>query len=247
MRLYFELPFGKLDQRQADVIALAEYLDRSPSSVAMKLVNFASLDPAITGTGRSGLANNSKLDRQVWSEFQTNWTAMIEATDTLSIATGADQERATGVPDAFPSTTLTASNSERTAVTKLRRGQDFFRRAVLANFDVQCCITGIAEPALLVASHIVPWQADEQNRLNPRNGLALSATFDRAFDRGLITIDENLRVRVGQKLLRHKNAPTRDMFAIFDGQRISTPRKLAIDDAAISRHNAWARATNAYR
>ncbi|MFZ4111220.1 MAG: HNH endonuclease [Polymorphobacter sp.] len=247
MRLYFELPFGKLHQRQTDIIALADLLDRSPSSIAMKLVNFASLDPAIIGSGRSGLANNSRLDRKIWEEFQADWAGMIETFHEAENGTEASNDSAMTSDASFPTSSITAVDSERMALTKLRRGQDFFRRAVLANFDLHCCITGIAEPALLVASHIIPWQSDEQNRLNPRNGLALSATFDRAFDQGLITINENLKVLISNRLLRHDNEPTREMFSKFDGQPIAIPRKLSLDAGAICFHNEWARSTNSYR
>jgi hypothetical protein len=41
--------------------------------LAMKLVNFASLDPAITASGRKGLGNASATDRQVWNEFHADW------------------------------------------------------------------------------------------------------------------------------------------------------------------------------
>ncbi len=52
-----------------------------------------------------------------------------------------------------------------------------------------------------VASHIVPWAEDRRNRLNPHNGLCLSAPHDRAFDQGLITITPgSLRVRVSERL-----------------------------------------------
>jgi hypothetical protein len=54
---------------------------------------------------------------------------------------------------------------------------------------------------LQVASHIVPWAEDRRNRLNPHNGLCLSAPHDRAFDQGLITITPgSLRVRVSERL-----------------------------------------------
>jgi putative restriction endonuclease len=48
--------------------------------------------------------------------------------------------------------------------------QYFFRQMVLASYAYRCCITGLAIPELLNASHIVPWAADPKNRLNPRNG-----------------------------------------------------------------------------
>ncbi|SUA24417.1 Uncharacterised protein [Neisseria gonorrhoeae] len=52
----------------------------------------------------------------------------------------------------------------------------------------------IKQPELLVASHIKPWREDKDNRLNPRNGLCLNALHDKAFDRGLLGIDENFKI-----------------------------------------------------
>jgi len=57
--LYCQIPFGKLHQGNPEIVELAKLIGRTPSAVAMKLVNFASLDPAITGTGRKGLSNSS--------------------------------------------------------------------------------------------------------------------------------------------------------------------------------------------
>ena len=79
---------------------------------------------------------------------------------------------------------------DRLVQTTARRGQAFFLSAVLSAYDRRCCVTGLSIPTLLIASHIVPWTHDETNRLNPENGLLLSPFHDRAFDRGLITIDE---------------------------------------------------------
>src|SRR4030067_352585 len=59
--------------RTPEVIRLAMLIGRTPGAVAMKLNNFASLDPAITGTGRKGLEGASNLDREVWEEFHANW------------------------------------------------------------------------------------------------------------------------------------------------------------------------------
>jgi hypothetical protein len=70
LQLYHRAPFGQFTQNNREVIALARSIDRSPSSVAMKLCNFASLDPKITRSGRKGLQNASALDRQVWAASQ---------------------------------------------------------------------------------------------------------------------------------------------------------------------------------
>ena len=71
--LYCQLPFGKLHSRNKEIVQLASLIGRTPGAVAMKLVNFASLDPKITGSGRRGLGNASDLDREVWSEFHADW------------------------------------------------------------------------------------------------------------------------------------------------------------------------------
>lgn len=73
-----------------------------------------------------------------------------------------------------------------------RRGQEIFRASLLRYWQGRCPLTGIAEEALLRASHIVPWKdcADDAERLDVHNGLLLSALWDAAFDRGLITFDD---------------------------------------------------------
>lgn len=70
---YCQTPFGHFHSRNTEVIALAQLIGRTPSALAMKLVNFASLDPAIIESGRSGLSNASKLDREIWAEFHADW------------------------------------------------------------------------------------------------------------------------------------------------------------------------------
>lgn len=81
-----------------------------------------------------------------------------------------------------------------------RRVQGLFRATVLASYDLACAISVIDVPEFLVASHILPWARDEGRRLDPRNGIAHSALHDRAIDRGLITLDESLRVVVSGRL-----------------------------------------------
>ncbi|MEY2844153.1 MAG: hypothetical protein RI920_2190, partial [Pseudomonadota bacterium] len=76
LHLYTQLSFGQLHQRNPDIKALAERMGRTPSSVAMKLTNLASLDPQITASGRKGLPGASQLDREVWAELQANWDAV---------------------------------------------------------------------------------------------------------------------------------------------------------------------------
>ena len=73
---YCQTPFGKLHSKNPQVIELAKLIGRTPSALAMKLVNFASLDPSITDTGRKGLSGASALDREIWDEFHTDWESL---------------------------------------------------------------------------------------------------------------------------------------------------------------------------
>jgi putative restriction endonuclease len=89
--LYCQTPFGKMHSRNPEIIKLSGLMGRTPSSLAMKLVNFASLDPAITSTGRSGLKRASKGDRLIWNEFHNDWEALaVESNNALSAIVPSD-------------------------------------------------------------------------------------------------------------------------------------------------------------
>ena len=76
-----------------------------------------------------------------------------------------------------------------------------------------------------MASHIVPWSEDKTNRLNPRNGLSLSMLHDKAFDTGLITILEDMTVRVSQKQLSSGDSFYIAAILNYDGKSIALPEK----------------------
>lgn len=193
--LYFQLTFGQLDQRNTEVIRLAGIIGRTPSSIAMKLANIASLDPKITQSGRKGLQGASALDRRIWDAFHEDWTGLVSEIEHVLSEYEVRSPNSTVKEESIRfNFDRISDRTSKQAVVEVRVGQQFFRSAVLANFERRCCVTGISEPSLLTASHIVPWSLDPKNRHNPANGLSLSATFDRAFDVGLMTIDSNLRV-----------------------------------------------------
>jgi hypothetical protein len=72
LNLYHKLRFGQFDQRQPVIIDLAKRLGRTPSAVAMKLSNFASLDPTLQLRCIHGLKGASNLDREVKEAFNRN-------------------------------------------------------------------------------------------------------------------------------------------------------------------------------
>lgn len=186
LSLYCRLPFGKFDSRNAQVIALAERLGRTPGSVAMKLANLASFDPAHRTRGVGGLPGASRLDREIWDAFYGQWDRLAESVE----------------PSPQVVWPRRAGRTETQATVTQRRGQAFFRQAVIAAADGRCCISGIQHEMLLRASHIIPWSVDESRRLDPSNGLCLSALHDAAFDRGLMTIRDDGSLAVSDELVR---------------------------------------------
>jgi putative restriction endonuclease len=237
--LYFQLPFGHLHSGNPEIQKLANILGRTHSSVAMKLSNFASFDPKITESGRKGLQGASRLDKRIWEQFSKDWTGQIEDVErVLSVLDENEKNKPTMLRENASLYTFEPYDrlSSAEAVVERRVGQGFFRRSVLTNFDNRCCITGIAEPILLNASHIIPWGMDIKNRHNPSNGLCLSAMFDRAFDRGLITLDSACAVIVSESLLTHNCPKTRAYFTPFDRVAIKSPSRFDPDPAFLSWH-----------
>jgi len=113
------------------------------------------------------------------------------------------------------------------STSKQRKGQDYFRRMILANYSCCCAITGIEIPQLLLASHIIPWadKSHKKERLNPENGICLSALYDRAFDKGLITISpDDYTVRLSSALREYETQDFYDKhFGSISGQQITMP------------------------
>ena len=89
------------------------------------------------------------------------------------------------------------------------------------------------------ASHISPWAEDEKNRLNPENGLCLSATYDAAFDRHLISFDEHYRLVVSKEIKDHyTDAATKSYFLDHEGQTMSLPAKFLPSQMLLEKHRA---------
>ena len=225
--LYCRLPFGRLHHRNPEIIEFARAIGRTPSALAMKLGNIASLDPAITTTGRHGLSRASAKDREMWAEMQGDWEAFAIETRRAVEAVQ---------PNAPQPTAPAGLGEERLATTRVRIGQRFFRDALLSAYRGRCCITSLATPALLTASHIVPWHVDRPNRVNPRNGLLLSALHDRAFDSGLITIAEDLTVRVWSGLANETDRFLAETIGAFDGRRIEQAEKFQPEQEFLDYH-----------
>lgn len=226
------------------VVDLAKRLGRTPASVLMKLGNLASFDPALKLRGIRGLTGASILDGEVWEEFHGNLQEFIplsqelfdalfteSANDTIEVIPGAGIRRRQN-----PTTCVT----ETVNLTKQRRGQDYFRDIVLNNFDNRCGLTGLPVRELLIASHILPWRNHESERLNVRNGICLNRLHDAAFDQGLISFDDELRMMLSsnlRSLLPQQAVETH--FEAYETQKLELPEDaLPPERAFLAAHRA---------
>ena len=233
--LYNQIEFGKIHIRNPKVVELAALLGRRVGSASRKLANFARLDPALQARDIQGLPHGAKGEEEIWREFQDRPEGLVfESTRLLAERLGSAVENVADVEDSD----LPPPGLEREALVKLRVNQSFFRSRVLSAYTFRCCVTGLANRALLTASHIIPWAEDERNRLNPRNGLCLNPLHDRAFDKHLMWIDQDFRIRFSSQLHEAAIASPEglDWVLSFEGKQLLLPRGFQPDPDLLSRY-----------
>ena len=234
--LYSQLPFGKMHKGTPEVKELARLLGRTDGSVAFKLGNFARLDPALQERGIVGLQHGAKGEEEVWREFYAHPEELAFESEGLLAARlhkPVEEVADIEVKDLPP------EGKERQAIVRVRVNQNFFRRRIISAFEFRCCVTGLAIRDLLVASHIVPWAKDPVHRLNPRNGLCLNALHDRAFDRGMMWVDNGFVIRFSDRLhaaARKQKEPTLQWLTGFEGKTLCLPKRFAPDPELLRRH-----------
>ncbi|MFY9261961.1 MAG: HNH endonuclease [Gallionella sp.] len=233
LNLYCKIPFNRVTSTHPEIIRVAKIIGRSTNSLKMKIGNFGSFDPELKRRGIVGLANTSKLDELVWLEFNDHWENLAFESEKLMAHFAHKTLEESLMLDVaeFP------QGREREAIIKARINQSFFRSTILSSYNSTCCITGLAIPDFLVASHIVPWAINEKVRLNPHNGLCLNSIHDRAFDRGFITITADYKIKISKCLLdlSHDTA-VHDFFIKHDNLPIRLPDKFLPDQAFLAFH-----------
>lgn len=222
--LYLKLPFGKMHSRNPEIIHLANVVGRTANSIALRLVNFASVDPYHQNRGVVGMKGGAKQVQPIWDEFLENKEALIFESERI-LAEKENQTIETKFRD------LLFDISDLKGETKLREvktrvNQNVFRQIVVANYSGKCAITGIDIPELLFASHIIPWAKNEEERLNPENGICLSALYDKAYDKGFIAINERFELLISsdlKKKSKHEYYPK--YFSHLENEKIILPKK----------------------
>jgi putative restriction endonuclease len=227
--LYCRIPFQRTKATDSRVMELAAILHRTPASVARKLGNFGAFDPQLAARNISGLTHGSKLDRAIWDEFHADWNTLIVRAHDLRCERDSDARE--GAPPSTPT-----GPSEKIATVKRRLHQAFFRDAVISSYNNSCCVTGLPLVECLVAGHIVPWSVDERRRADPTNGVCLSATFDRLFDCGLVTIKDDLTLCVSQRVRSLKDRAVANLVTARHGQKIIPPARFYPDPVCLRWH-----------
>lgn len=229
--LYCNIPFKSSSKNHPDVIRIANLIGRTPSAVNMKIGNFGSFDENLKKLGIVGLQNASKLDEEIFLEFNNKWDELsFESEKLIATYEGRQLFQKYEIPQ----------GTEKEANVKQRVNQDFFRKAVLTSYQNACCITGLSNAPLLVASHIKPWNVcNSVEKTNPKNGLCLNALHDKAFDRGFITISDDYKIIVSNEIkdICDQRAVEK-YFKTYNGKRIRLPEKFLPDKSFIQYHNS---------
>jgi putative restriction endonuclease len=222
--LYLKLPFGKMHSRTPEIVELANLIGRTTNSIAIRLTNFAACDPFHQNRGVKGMDGGKKQCQPIWDEFANNRETLIFESERIL----AEKENQT-IDDKFISILDDIKDLKgevRLREVKTRVNQNFFRQLVLANYSSKCALTGIDIPELLFASHIIPWSKNEQERLNPENGICFSALYDKAFDKGLIGINEKHEVIISKDLKQNQNKEFyKTHFSCFENAKIKLPER----------------------
>lgn len=224
LNLYLKLPFGKLHSGTPEIIKLSNIIDRTPSSVSMRLSNFASVDPYHQNRGIGGLSGGKKQVEPIWNEFINNKEGLLYESERIL-----GEMENNPIEIKFANILLGTEHLQgetKIREVKTRVNQNVFRQIVLANYSGKCAISGIDIPQLLLASHIIPWSTNEKERLNPENGICLSALYDRAFDKGLIGFNQKYEIQLSNDLnKKNKEIYFGTYFSFLQGKKINLPAK----------------------
>jgi hypothetical protein len=195
-----------LDDHHPDVVELSQLLRdmapeqvdinpnyRNPNGIALRLANFASVDPNYQGKGMRGL---SRLGREIWEEYSKNWQQL--SADAQLIRDGLRSLRYNNI-DELASTRKVAESAEFEAFSQQdervrvaadivrRRGQATFRQQLMDAYTRKCCMTDCDAEDALEAAHILKYAGDRSNHV--QNGLLLRADVHTLFDLGLIAVE----------------------------------------------------------
>jgi putative restriction endonuclease len=220
---YCKIPFKNSSKTHPLVVKYSKIIGRTPSALNMKIGNLGRLDPKLKEKGIVGLSHGAKLEQTVWDEFYKNPEEFAYRSECL-VKQYEERNKEQGNGDDIP------EGTEREVVVKERVNQSFFRAAVLSSYNFRCCITGVGNTELLEACHIMDWAEDEKNRTNPENGLCLTPTLHKAYDKDLLAITPDYKVIVSPHLQENTiGAAYKQFLGEINNRKISLPDRFLPD------------------
>ena len=220
--VYCKIPFKDSNKNHPMITEYAKIIGRSPSALNMKVGNLGRLDPKLKEKGIVGLSHGSKIERIVWEEFYANPEQFAYESECL-IAKYANKsiEKSSKIDiNDLP------NGKERETIVKLRVNQSFFRSAVMTSYNNRCCVSGVGNPQLLEACHIVSWADDSHNRTNPENGLCLNSLFHRAYDKHLMAITPDYEIIISENFMEKVEDSTFEKYLKeINGRKINMPTR----------------------
>lgn len=230
--LYDSLRPSEHNSKNNDVIRLAKSLSRTPAAVVLKIQNIAAHDP--DGKHR-GMVHGSKYDEKIWEDYFKNPVGFSnECLDVLSTQINGSASEKFEALDPVAKPALIGEN--RLVEAAQRYGQSSLRNVLLKNYHARCCLTGIDVKDLLVVSHIKPWSVSgPTEKVAASNALLLNAFHDRAFDKGIITINQRFEVVVWDELA-HSKVNDKWLYS-YEGKKISVPEAGVPNIEFIAYHN----------
>jgi putative restriction endonuclease len=154
--------------------------------------------------------------RALIPSFVIDWNA---ATLKARIAFRAEEEAELGVPQ----TAVERRYALRQVQQRLH--QATFREAVITAYRGRCALSGLREPVLLDAAHIIEDKHEQLGQPVVQNGIPLAKTHHAAFDAHLIGIDADFKIHVSRRILDQKDGPTLEALKRLNTNRIYLPSR----------------------
>lgn len=216
--VYGLIPFSKCSSSNEVIKKFAKLLGRTPGSLGLKISNIASLDPKLKNRGVIGMVNGAKMDKNVWEEFIKSPYEILEEAQHIILENGGPAYLGEELrEDIFDNT----DNS----VMSLRMLENYFKSVILTSYNHTCCVTGLKEPLLVEACHIIKNLEDKNKLVTPQNGLCLNPLFHKAYDTNLMSITPDYEIIISDRFMDNSGPELCDMLDNINGRRIIIPDK----------------------
>lgn len=149
--LYCKIPFQRSSKTHPDVIRIANIIGRTPSAVNMKIGNFGLFDETLKQKGIVGLTNASKLDREIWDEFNEHWDELsLLSEQIIAEKMGQSLQDAISVDDSKENALNIPIGKEKSVTVKQRVNQTFFEKQCWHPIIIRVALRGYPLPNFLL-------------------------------------------------------------------------------------------------